>query len=37
MRADEYKGHPLFAKLMLYTEELSEYIEEKRKKQVELM
>jgi hypothetical protein len=37
LRADEYKGHPLFAKLMLYTEELTEYIEEKRKKQAEMM
>lgn len=36
LRADEYKNHPLFAMLELYTDELQEYIEERRKKQAEL-
>lgn len=36
LRADEYKNHPLFSLLQLYTEELKDYIEEKRKKQAEL-
>jgi predicted SpoU family rRNA methylase len=36
LRADEFKQHPLFAHLSLYTEELKDYIEEKRKKQAEI-
>jgi hypothetical protein len=32
-RQDEYKTHPLFSKLALYSEELKDYIEEKRKAQ----
>ena len=36
LRADEYKSHPLFARLEMYSEELKEFIEEKRKKQAEL-
>lgn len=31
IRQDEYKSHPLFAKLKLYAEELKDYIEEKQK------
>jgi hypothetical protein len=30
MRKDEYKKHPLYKVLQLYTEELSEFIEKKR-------
>lgn len=36
LRQDEYKSHPLYNRLQLYSEELKDYIEEKRKKQVEL-
>ena len=36
LRADEYKTHPLFGRLSQYTEELKDFIEEKRKKQAEL-
>ena len=36
LRADEFKQHPLFAHLSLYTEELKDYIEEKRNKQAEI-
>jgi hypothetical protein len=32
LRADEYKSHPLFSRLQLYTDELKDFIEEKRKK-----
>lgn len=31
LRADEYKSHPLFSRLLLYSEELKDYIEEKKK------
>ena len=31
LRADEYKQHPLFNRLVVYAEELKEYIEEKKK------
>ncbi len=32
LRHDEYKQHPLFSRLQLYSEELKDFIEEKRKK-----
>jgi hypothetical protein len=35
LRCDEYRNHALYARLELYTEELKEFIEEKRKKQLE--
>jgi hypothetical protein len=35
LRCDEYRSHALFARLELFTEELKEFIEEKRKKQLE--
>jgi hypothetical protein len=35
LRCDEYRGHALYARLELYTQELKEFIEEKRKKQQE--
>ena len=36
LRCDEFRSHPLFPRLELYNEELKEFIEEKRKKQIEL-
>jgi hypothetical protein len=35
-RQNEYKQHPLFARLELYSEELKDFIEDKRKRQAEL-
>lgn len=35
LRCDEYRSHALFSRLELYTEELKDFIEEKRKKQLE--
>jgi hypothetical protein len=35
LRCDEYRGHALFSRLELYSEELKDFIEEKRKKQLE--
>ncbi len=31
IRQDEFKQHPLFSKLIIYSDELRDYIEEKRK------
>jgi hypothetical protein len=36
LRADEYRSHPLFTRLQLYSEELRDYINEKKQKQLEL-
>ena len=32
LRADEFKQHPLFPRLLIYSEELKDYIEERKKK-----
>ena len=37
LRQDEYKQHPMFARLSLYTEELKDYIIEKRRLHEELL
>ena len=37
LRQDEYKQHPMFARLSLYTEELKDYIIEKRRLNEELL